>query len=115
MVASEVAERPTSMAGCLVRLVWMFLGSGTLFLVACFIAFSTSKIDAFTFSALDLVFWSGVVITAVLRYVDVRFLEGRTVGGAPATRGVLVRFVILLVIVAAAGWLAAHGVRYLLQ
>ena len=45
---------------------------------------------------------------AAVRFVDIRWLDGRTADGAPATAADLRRYVVGLVAVAAGLWVLAH-------
>jgi hypothetical protein len=81
----------------------MMVGPCVLFFLAFFIA------ERRGLSALDLAYWSVVLAAILARHVDVTRLEGQTDDGKPATLGHWRRFVLLMVLVAGAVWILAHG------
>jgi hypothetical protein len=98
------AEERSSGLGILARLHWMLAGNGALGLLAALIATSAS-----TLSWRDLVYWAVVVSLIAVRYADVTILGGRAADGAPASRAHWRRYTLVLSIVAAAVWVAAHA------
>ncbi len=99
-------ERPaetTSLLGCLIPTFWMLLGNGLLALCALAIAAGTTP-----FSAADVLYWLTVVCLLAARYVDIRYLKGRTAEGAPATMAHWRRYAMVLSAVSAVVWIGAH-------
>ena len=94
--------------GCLVRLGWMIWGTAALLMTVVFIVK-----QAGAFSIADAVFWSIVAVCIGLRYVDIRYLNGQTASGEPATFTHWWRYSLLLGAVALALWGVAHVIGYL--
>jgi len=92
----------------LVRLWWMLLGNAVLALSAVFIAHNTGGF----FHAADAVFWCTVASLALTRYVDIRFLDGLTAAGAPASTRLWVKYSAVLVVLSAIVWALAHAANY---
>jgi hypothetical protein len=67
-------------SGCLLRVYWMLLGNALVFLCAYLIAQAGGL-----FSAVDVFYWLAVAGLLGARYVDVRYMNGRTAEGQPAT------------------------------
>lgn len=99
-------DRPaetTSLLGCLIPTFWMLLGNGLLALCAVAIAAGTTP-----FSSADIFYWLTVVCLLAARYVDIRYLEGRTAEGTPATMAHWRRYTLILIAVSVAVWIGAH-------
>lgn len=107
---SQQQEPPTaeSPSGCLVRLYWMFLGNG-LVAVSGYLIVQAER----AFSVADLVYWLGAASLIGVRYVDVRYLAGRTAEGEPATMRNWHRYWMAVLATTTLAWAAIHGVRYL--
>ena len=99
----------TPVAGCLVRLFWMFGGLMLLFFL------SVSIYDHRSFSARDLGFWLVVLCLVLIRYADIRYLDGQTAEGAPATMTHWRRYSIGLLAGALGVWLILHGLSYFIK
>ena len=63
----------------------------------------------------DLVYWLFVVSLITARYVDIRFLRGRTSEGQPATMRDWRRYSLRVLAISATLWLVAHGLSYFVQ
>jgi hypothetical protein len=93
---------PQPAIGCLLRLFWMAAGNVALFFAAMQVA--ASERIGVTDAA-----YAGVVLALLLaRYIDVTKLNGMTTSAEPATRAHLRRYIVVLCLVAALGWLAAR-------
>jgi hypothetical protein len=62
-----------------------------------------------SFSAFDIAFWAIVPVLLLVRYLDIRFLQGDTVTGERATLGHFARYAWRLPVVALVLWAAAHA------
>jgi len=91
--------------GCLARLFWMAIGN--LILVLSLIGIVR---DGHTRLGVgDAVFWTTLVLLALVRYADIRFLEGTTTDGQRATMRHFWRYAASLIALGAVGWLGAYG------
>jgi len=89
--------KPLRGGGCLTRLYWMFGGNAILLFVTVFIVDKHFKFP----SLLDLAYWATVISLLVVRYIDVRFMNGDTAEGKPSTLQDFRRYAFTLTIVAA--------------
>ena len=96
----------TTGAGCLVRFGWMFLGTGTMVLSALVIL----EFGGFLY---DAIFWAAVAGCIALRYIDIRWMDGQTATGEPATMRQWRRYVLFIVGAGLVVWGAVHVVSYL--
>ena len=109
MEAPEKRSEPP--AGCVLRVFWMILGNLVLFFCAFFIA---DKPGAFLkFSLFDIVFAAVAVALLAARYIDIRYLNGTTAVGAPASMTHYRRYALILVAASVGVWVAAHGIAAL--
>ena len=92
----------SSPAGCLIRLFWFFGGN----LLLLFLLISIFYRRSFTIS--DLGFWIVVVCLIISRYVDIRYLNGQTAEGEPATMNHWRRYSAMLLAVSLAAWGLTH-------
>ncbi len=102
-------DSQTGLLTILVRFLWMFLGTFTLMICAAaiFMGESTST------KVPDTIFWCVVPSMIIVRFLDIKFLNGQTVTGQPAAFSHWRRYAVLLIIIAAIIWAAAHSVAYL--
>jgi len=96
--------------GCLLRLYWMLLGNA---LVALF-AYRIAERGG-TITALDVFFWLGAASLVIARYVDVRFLGGKTAEGEPATMKHWQRYSLHVLALSVVLWLVVHGLGYFIR
>jgi hypothetical protein len=101
---SDSSENTQSGAGCLLRTYWMFVGNVLLLLLAVLIHEKKAPLFAF----IDLPFWLVVGSILAARYVDIRFMNGETGEGKPATMTNWRRYAVLLLIAAGLVWVLAH-------
>jgi hypothetical protein len=99
------ASGKSSVAGLLLRLFWMAAGTMALALIGVFIAQSTP----WAFSWGDAAFWVIVALMATARYLDVSRFAGTTVNGERATMADFRRYAMVLPLIAACWWAAAHA------
>lgn len=100
----EHKEVPGSGVGCLVRFYWLFFGNALLFFILIFIVEKRARIPSF----LDAAFWVAVGLLIVVRYVDIRYLNGQTGEGKPATMDHWRRYAAIVVPAALVAWILAH-------
>ena len=101
--------RQSTGLGCLMRLGWLVIGHGLIFLSALFIYECRG---GFVLSARDVVFWAAVAACLVVRYLDVTYFHGLTASGEPATTAHWRRYAVILLLVAAALWGGVHAATY---
>jgi hypothetical protein len=95
-------ERPGGLS-VLVRLLWMVVGNVVLVVAAISIHHNRTLP-----STADVVFWTTVAAMFAIRYIDGRFLRGRTATGEPATPASYRAYAVRLAVVAIMLWVAAH-------
>ena len=98
------ASRQNTFSGCLARIFWVVAGNGALIIVALMIAEGAWWPPTWR----DAAYWAVVAALAAVRFADIRWLDGRTAEGAPATAADLGRYVVGLVAVAGGLWVLAH-------
>jgi len=99
--------KSAQLSGCFVRLLWMAVGNLVLVLAAIGIVQSKAK---FTLTSLDVVFWVTAIGLPAVRFIDIRFLDGKTSDSQPATMSDWRRYVATVFGVSLAMWLVAHAV-----
>jgi hypothetical protein len=107
---SQTVDRQGTAAGVLARLFWLLVGNAILAISLVFILHNRSGF----FHAADGVFWITAMALVLVRYLDIRYFHGQTATGAPASIRHWVRYAVGLAVCAAAGWVLAHAVSYLL-
>jgi len=101
--SSIPSERePKGCLGAMVRLSWMAVGSGALFVLTLVISKSGRL------SALDALYWVVVAGMVALRHIDITCLGGLTLDCEPATLRDWRRYVVRLLGAAALLWVSAH-------
>jgi hypothetical protein len=81
-----------------VRVLWLVVGNLALVVLIVFI------VRRETFSVLDLLYWLTFVSVVLARFLDIRYLGGTTLGGAPATLADWRRHAALLLAVVGSTW-----------
>jgi hypothetical protein len=104
-------EAPTSGAGVLARLYWLFFGNTLLFFLLVFIIQKRPKLP----SSLDAAYLIAVASLILVRYVDIRFLNGQTGEGKPATMANWRRYALLVGPAGAGAWLLARVLMHFLK
>ena len=97
-------NKQDSIAGLLARLFWMPIGSMVLAISMISILLHKGSM----FQAVDWVFWITVATLILVRYLDIKFWGGQTAAGEPASIKHWRRYAIMLAIISAAIWSAAH-------
>ena len=100
----QADEKQGAASGCLARFYWMIVGNAAL----AFLALGIVDQDWWPPTWRDAAYWAVVASLAVVRFVDIRLLGGRTGEGEPASEAHLRRYLVLLVAVAAVLWALAH-------
>jgi hypothetical protein len=95
-------------AGCFLRLFWMTFGN--VLLLAC--AYGITMHQTSLLSIADVLYWAMVGSLLAARYVDIRYLQGTTADGDPATLAHWRRYAAIVGVVSAILWLGAHTVAY---
>jgi hypothetical protein len=103
----EQAVVRSSGVGALVRFGWIAVG----FIGIVMTAMSIAARPAWSFGFRDAAFWGVVVITALLRYIDVTHFHGDTANGQPATVGDLRRYLLGLVVASSGAWVLAQSIH----
>ena len=106
---TEVDRPGLSALGVLVRIGWMLAGYAALALMAAHIA----REDTWTITLKDVFFWATVTAIVVLRWIDVRWLEGRTADDRPATGAHVVRHAAVLLPLSALLWTVVQSLELL--
>jgi hypothetical protein len=104
---SKPSSSSSSLSAAAARLFWMILGNGLLIGLSLYIAFNAGK-SVLIPSCLYLL---NLVCMILVRFIDVRFLNGLTADGEPATMRHWTRYSIILSGIAAGLW----GVAFLLS
>jgi len=96
---------PHSLGGCLVRVLWMAVGNLVLVLAALGIVQNRA---GFSLGVMDVVFVVAALALPALRYVDIRFFEGKTSDNRPATMTDWYRYAAIVLGAALLVWIGAH-------
>jgi hypothetical protein len=88
----------------LARPFWMFLGNFVLMICAVNTFIGESKSTRTS----DIIFWSAVAAMIIVRFLDIKFLDGLTADGKPASLRHWRRYAIILALSSALVWAAAH-------
>ncbi len=97
--------------GVLLRLYWMFLGNVALIFLLAMIYVRRVPFA----SRLDAIYLLAVASLLAARYVDIRFLNGETGDGKPATLTHWRRYALLVGSVGLGAWLLAHALVSILK
>lgn len=93
-------EVPPSRPGLLVRLYWVILGNAILFFLLVLLFEKHPRLP----SLLDTAYLVAVAALISIRYVDIRFLNGQTGEGKPATMTHWRRYALLIGPVGVGAW-----------
>ena len=100
-----------SAIGALVRLYWMFGGTALLLFILVFLLQEHPN----KLAPLDAVYFVVTASLILVRYIDIRFLNGETGEGKPATMINWRRYAILVGSVAVGAWMLARMFTYVLK
>jgi hypothetical protein len=103
-VVTEQKEAPLSGVGVLVRLYWMVLGNGLLMLLLFLILDRRPALP----SPYDAAYLLIVASLIIVRHMDIRFLNGQTGEGKPATMAHWRRYVMIIGPVGVGAWCLAR-------
>ncbi len=105
---TETIDKQSGILALIARPFWIFFGNFILLISAANIFAGENK----TFYVSDFVFWGGVVALIVVRFLDIKFLNGQTATGKPATIKHWRNYAIILTLVSAAIWAAVRTSAY---
>jgi len=94
--------------GCLVRVFWI-IGALPLIILAVEIGYKRQA----RLTIIDLLFWLLAIAMVAVRYADIRWFDGKTTDGKPATMATWRRYGLLIGAVALGLWGAAQGIAFL--
>ncbi|MDI6775146.1 MAG: hypothetical protein QME60_07110 [Verrucomicrobiota bacterium] len=100
----EQKDAPLTGFGVLARLYWLFFGNALLFFLLVFIF---EKAASFP-SLMDAALWLTAASLLLVRYVDIRYLNGQTGEGKPATMRHWRQHALVVAPLALGGWILAH-------
>mgnify|MGYP000883468087 CR=1 FL=1 len=106
----SVAKQSSSIVGLALRVFWMFLGN--LGLAACLLSIIQRPSSVIWWR--DAAYAALVFLLIGSRYMEVRFFQGTTAYGEPASVSDWRRYTLWLCIGAGIAWAGAHGIAYLL-
>ncbi len=96
---------PQQLGGCFVRLLWLAVGNLVLVLSAVGIVQNRA---GFQLGAMDVVLAVTAIFLPAMRYVDIRFLNGKTSDNRQATMADWLRYSVTVLGVSLALWVGAH-------
>lgn len=99
----------TPVFGCLPRLFWMIGGVVILFFVSLGILRTPS------FSVYDAAFAATLAAMILARFLDIRYLNGETADGNPATMRDWRRYSVVLTAASFGCWLSLHAIAWLMR
>ena len=102
----EQNPKAGQLTGCLVRLFWM--GAGNLILALAAIAIAQNHFGPFVLTWTDVLFWLTAAALPIVRYVDIRLLDGATADNQPATMSHWRRYTVTVLAASLVLWVGAH-------
>jgi hypothetical protein len=108
---NQPIDKQSGILAILARIFWMFIGNFTLMICAANIIMGESNSTRTS----DIIFWCVVLAMITVRFLDIKFLDGQTSTGEPASIKNWRKYAILLAIIAAVIWSAAHMAVYLFK
>jgi hypothetical protein len=106
---NQPIDKQSGILAIFARPFWMFLGNFALMICAANIFMGESSSTRTS----DIVFWCVVPAMIIVRFLDIKFLDGQTSTGEPATLSHWFKYAILLIIISAIIWAVAHIVANL--
>ena len=104
--SSPPAAATASVESCLLRIVWILVGNGALYLALGMIAADSAPLPSY----LDAIAAAAVVVVLGARYLDITRHGGLTVYGDPAGLWHWRRHAAVLLGVTVPAWLLAHAI-----
>jgi hypothetical protein len=101
---NQPIDKQRGISAILARPFWMFFGNFILLISTVNIIVGENKPSRTS----DLIFWGAVVAMVIVRFLDIKFLDGLTATGQPASIKHWRRYAIVLAVISAAIWTAAH-------
>jgi len=105
----QIIDKQGTALGFLARFWWMFFGNMVFAFSLIFILLNKGGF----FHPADWVFWITVATLVSMRYIDIRFCDGQTATGRPASMADWTRYAVLLAACAVVLWAIAHAANYL--
>jgi hypothetical protein len=106
---NQTIDKQRGILAILARFFWMFFGNFALMVCAANIFMGESKSTRTS----DIIFWCAVPAMILVRFLDIKFLNGQTATGEPASTKHWLKYAVALLVIAAVLWSAAHIVVYL--
>jgi hypothetical protein len=110
-IDTETIDKQSGILALIARPFWIFFGNFILLISAANIFAGENK----TSYVSDFIFWGGVVALIIVRFLDIKFLNGQTAAGKPATIKHWRNYAILLLVISAVIWSAARFASYLFK
>jgi hypothetical protein len=101
---NQPIDKQSGILAILARPFWMFLGNFALMICAAHIFMGESSSTRTS----DIIFWCVVPAMIIVRFLDIKYLDGQTATGKPATFAHWLKYAIVLAVISAAIWAAAH-------
>ncbi|MCJ7777391.1 MAG: hypothetical protein MUP16_03665 [Sedimentisphaerales bacterium] len=108
---NQPIDKQSGILAILARPFWMFLGNFALLICAANILMGESSSTRTS----DIIFWGAVAAMIIVRFLDIKFLNGLTATGEPATLAQWRKYAIMLIICSGIIWAAAHAAVYLFK
>lgn len=102
--ANQTTDKQRGVLALLARIFWMALGNFALMICAANILMSESSSTRIS----DIIFLCVVPAMIIVRFLDIKFLDGQTVTGEPATLSHWRKYTIVLIIISAIIWAVVH-------
>ncbi|MBI4651016.1 hypothetical protein HY745_07000 [Candidatus Desantisbacteria bacterium] len=97
----EKKDNNNSLAEFLIRLYWMALGNFIMIILAIYVAVNNPE----SMMQINIFYFSNVVILIILRYIDIRYLNGLTTEREPAIIDHWKKYSVKLIIFSSILWL----------
>jgi hypothetical protein len=108
---NQPIDKQSGILAILARPFWMFFGNFVLMICAANILMGESSSNRTS----DIIFWCAVAAMIIVRLLDIKFLNGQTATGEPASVKHWRRYAIMLVLISAVIWAAAHATAHLFK
>jgi hypothetical protein len=102
-------EKYDSVFGLFAKFFWTLLGNAILFFTAISIYHHKGQI----FHTADIVFWVTAATLILVRYLDIKFWNGLTVTGMPASMTHWLKYAVVLLVCSTIVWIILHVINYL--
>jgi hypothetical protein len=102
---NQPIDKQSGILAILARPFWMFLGNFILMICAANILMGESGSTRTS----DIIFWFAVAAMIIVRFLDIKFLNGLTATDKPATLAHWRKYAIMLIVCSGIIWAAAHA------